>query len=68
MREDTFTVEILDDGTLKIETDTVSPANHKSADEFLAFVSKMLGGPVEKTKRKQGHSHVHTHGQVSHSH
>lgn len=68
MKEDSFSVEILEDGTLRIETDTVSPVNHKSADEFLLFVSRMLGGSVTKTKKKQGHSQVHHHGAITHSH
>jgi len=35
---DTFTVEILPDGTVKTTTDPISAANHQSAEAFLACV------------------------------
>jgi hypothetical protein len=62
---DKMTFEILEDGTITIETDAVSGKNHKNADEFLSAIEKLAGGP-RSTKRK---GKLHTHGQgVSHCH
>ena len=57
----TIEVEILPDGTVKAETGDMGGATHKQADDFLALVQKMLGGPVEETKARQGHHHFHAH-------
>ncbi len=66
--------EILEDGTVSIETDAVSGANHRSADELLEQLAELLGGAVEVKKRDrlnvslrgalEAHAHdghVHTH-------
>lgn len=55
---DAIKVEILDDGTIKIETDPISPANHLSAEQLLDAISRLSGGEVTKTK-KHSHGHVH---------
>ncbi|MDE3073799.1 MAG: hypothetical protein KGJ86_00085 [Chloroflexota bacterium] len=59
--EDSFRVTILDDGTLKVETDAVSQANHMNAEEFLRFVARAMGGEVTRTKIAQAHTHEHEH-------
>jgi len=52
--------EILEDGTVSIETDTISGQNHLSADELLESLACMLGGPVKIEDRK-GHAYKHRH-------
>lgn len=70
MRTDKFTVEILPDGTLKLETDEVSTANHTNAENLLREMSKLCGGPVAIRHKhgKAGHNHSHGHGQGQHTH
>jgi hypothetical protein len=65
---DVMECEILADGTIKTATDSVSPANHRSADEFLEMITKLTGGAVANI-RKPGHEgHLHQHGGVWHKH
>ena len=54
---DKMKMEILDDGTITVETDGVSGKNHKSADEFLKMLEDMTGGGRETKKRKKNHKH-----------
>ena len=44
MQVDQLHVTILDDGRVRIDTDSISPANHLGADELLAFLGLLLGG------------------------
>ena len=70
---DKITFEVLKDGTVKIDTDGISPANHKSADDLIAFLNGLLGGESTTTKKRMGHlhsvmhEHEHTGGGHSHS-
>ena len=57
--EDKIEIEILDDGTIRLETDTISPANHLSADQFLKEIERLTGGTTTKTKNRHGHVHHH---------
>ena len=57
--------EILEDGTVSIETDQISEQNHLSADELLESLADMLGGPVKIEERK---GHVHRHRHHTHGH
>jgi hypothetical protein len=63
---DSIKIQILEDGTVSIETDAISGKNHMSADEFLKMVEKLTGGE-SKRKAKEGHA-AHTHGTLIHSH
>lgn len=62
---DTITVEILEDGTIKTETDKVSSANHTTAEGFLKEMFRLAGGRTEiKFKRpvavvEGAHTHHH---------
>ena len=58
MSADGIRYEILKDGTIRWETDSISSANHTSAERFLAEVGRLLGGE-EKIERKTAHSHSH---------
>lgn len=68
---DVFTVEILEDGTIKVETDSVSAANHLTAENFLAAMFELAGGKSEiQYKRPLAvHEHHHHHdGNHHHAH
>jgi hypothetical protein len=54
-------ITILDDGTIKCETDDMSGAAHKAADDFLKMVARLAGGTVSESKRPLAHLHQHTH-------
>jgi hypothetical protein len=64
---DTIKIEILEDGTVRFETDKISGANHASADEFLAEVEILLGGKITIEHKKDRHVYVHEDGTV-HAH
>ena len=64
MQEDILEIEILADGSIKLTTDQISPANHLSADQFLKFISEMAGGEVIKAKNRHAHTYHHAHEHV----
>ena len=69
MKEDILNVEILEDGTVKIESPgSISSANHSSADAAFRFIAAMMGGVTTKEKMKEAHSDVHTHTHETHKH
>lgn len=51
---DQITVKILQDGTLKITTDKISPPNHVNAEKLLNDIAKELGGKQERVRRATG--------------
>ena len=57
--DDVLNIEVLPNGDLKVTTDKISAANHKSADEFIAFLARECGGAVDKQKNRHGHTHSH---------
>jgi hypothetical protein len=67
MDKDKMTITILDDGTIKIETDRISQANHMTAEAFMRFVAQAAGGRQDR-KAKHGVHHHHHHDHVGHSH
>lgn len=63
---DKIKIEILEDGMLSIETDSISGANHMNADLFLKMVEDLAGKKTsEKRKVKTA---THTHGNLVHTH
>ena len=56
---DTMRIVILEDGTIRTETDKISAPAHQSAESFLSTVTKLTGG--EATRQRKGHAHVHHH-------
>lgn len=64
---DTITVEVLEDGTIRTETDKISSANHGTADNFLKEMFRLACGRTEiKFKRpvavvEGDHAHHHSH-------
>ena len=66
-----FKIEILEDGTISVDSDSFDPTVHKSADEFVRYLGEMMGGQVVvKEKRTHAKSHTHTHadGTTHHHH
>jgi len=70
--EDTLHIEVLEDGTIKTTSDSISAANHSNAEEFLRFVARMAGGETTRTKRTDlKHSlkdALHQHAEDGHTH
>jgi hypothetical protein len=64
---DTIKIQILDDGSFKIETDKVSMPNHANAEAFLRECAKLAGGEITR-KGKHGHTHAHSHEGSFHKH
>lgn len=58
---DKFTITILPDGLVRVETDEIGEQNHMSADEFMSFLATELGGEVNKQSKPQSIAHEHTH-------
>lgn len=63
---DTITIEILEDGTIKMSTDKISAANHGGAEMLIREMVKAAGGT--ETKRRKAGAHYHEHDGVFHSH
>jgi hypothetical protein len=64
---DTFKITILEDGTIKTETDKVSMPNHANAEAFLREMGRLAGGSVERKRRvsslqQSAEQHAHSHG------
>lgn len=57
---DTMNIEVLEDGSLKIITDAISPANHMTAEAFMRNVQTACGGQQER-KHKSGMLGAITH-------
>jgi hypothetical protein len=64
MAQDELRITVLEDGTIRTETDSFSPANHQSAEEFLGEVTRQAGGPMQRQRRGKHHHHGHTHTHV----
>lgn len=52
---DTMNIKILDDGTIQIETSSISGKSHLSADEFIDMIEDLAGG--DRITKKKEHSH-----------
>ncbi|MET0742987.1 MAG: hypothetical protein ABWY78_06415 [Microvirga sp.] len=61
---DEMKITILEDGTIRTETNPISPVNHQSAEDFMQQVRALTGGAV--TRQRKGHHH--THAQTTHTH
>lgn len=65
---DTWEVEILEDGRLKITTGPTSPAVHTTAEKLMSTINTMMGGEVERTRRPGAKHDHHDHGHGTHVH
>lgn len=71
MKTDVMTIEILENGDYRIETDEVSAANHVGAENLLREMGRLAGGPTairNKHAGRPGHGHSHSHGSQAHQH
>lgn len=72
---DTINIEVLEDGTISVNTEGISEQQHMSADQFLNDLAELSGGK-RTTTHKAGHEHhthkqgtkLHRHGSIVHSH
>lgn len=64
---DNITCTILEDGTVRVDTDKISGPNHSNAEAALQFLAKELGGDVHRVSRHPATQHIHEHGH-EHSH
>lgn len=60
-KADDITIEILEDGTIKVITDPISGANHSNAEQFLQFMGRLAGGETSRQRKGTGHQHHHGH-------
>ena len=68
MQTDRFTIEILEDATIKTTTDAVSAANHDNAEQFLRAMAHLAGGESKRERRtdvKPHHHDCHEHTKSS---
>lgn len=64
---DQINVEILEDGTVSVSTDSISDAAHFSADQLLDEIANLVGGPTTKTPKENkfwAHRAVALHGKI----
>jgi len=62
---DNINLTILQDGTIKSETDKVSAPNHSNAESFLSNIAKLAGGKVQRRRKGAGeHTHKNQHGET----
>lgn len=54
---DSFTVEILADGTIKSTTGKVGAQNHQNAEGFFAMIARLTGGKLSIFRRGD-HEHA----------
>lgn len=64
MQSDKVKITILQDGSIKVETDEVGQANHTSADKLLGLLAQLAGGKTESIRKGKTHSHGH----ITHTH
>lgn len=64
MAQNDFDVVILPNGDVRVTTGSFAGPVHMSADAFMIWIQRELGGEARVTR---GHSHSHAHGH-SHDH
>lgn len=65
---DIINVTILEDGSLKIETDKVSMPNHAGAEALLREVAKAMGGEAKRERKIKVGQIIHEHDGHFHTH
>jgi hypothetical protein len=64
---DQINVEVLEDGTVSVSTESISAAAHFSADQLLDEIAEMVGGMTTKTPKENKFWKNHTvalHGKI----
>jgi len=64
---DKIKVTILEDGTIKVDTDKISGPNHVNAEGFIREMFKLAGGSITR-KLKHVAQHLLGHGHDHHDH
>jgi len=67
---DKMNITVLEDGTLKVETDKISGGNHIGAERLILELIKAQGGASKRERRghHHHHGHEHTHEEEHHEH
>ena len=65
---DKIKITILEDGTIKLDTDQISGPQHMNAEAFLREITRLAGGKATRTLKAGAHAHTHSHHGVTHSH
>lgn len=66
---DTMRIKVLEDGTIRTETDPISPAVHASAEQFVRDLATLAGGDTtRKARHEHTHAHTHSHAEADHTH
>ena len=65
IQQDEITITILKDGSVRVENDKISPANHRRADDLHKDLERDLGGSVSARKKVGNHTH-HQHEKHKH--
>jgi len=67
---DAISIKVLEDGTIKIETDKVSAANHVNAEGFIREIFRLAGGTGKRTLKTGASLHhaLHVHAADGHTH
>ena len=67
---DKIKITILEDGTIKTETDRVSAPNHSNAEQFLLHIAQLTGGITRRIMRAGAslHAALHEHTKDGHHH
>lgn len=68
MKTDRMKIEILADGTIRIDSDGISLPNHQAAEAFVRDAATLAGGTTEIKHKHGAKGHVHQHGQQTHTH
>lgn len=61
MNFDKMKIQILADGTIRVVTDPISPANHMNAEQLLTNIARLAGGETTRERRPDAHTHSHHH-------
>jgi hypothetical protein len=64
---DKIRVTVLEDGTIRTDTDKISLGNHTNAEGFLRQMFSLAGGVIKRVMKGGAAAHHH-HGEHEHSH
>jgi hypothetical protein len=66
--KNTFDLEILPDGQVKIDSEAFTDSAHSDADELLELLEEFMGGPRETIKKDAPKRRLHSHKHVRAGH
>lgn len=64
MNKNEFEITILEDGTVKIETDSFEGATHLAAEKTMMWFMQQLGGEAHRVRKPHVHAHNHDHSRI----